>query len=161
MYVTEALQDLRFKIHDKDIIEMTDDELVNCLNEAIQYVAAFLIGKNSPSIVSDMEITEEETTLPENFVKTAGVYPIKVTGNTMKWLEYEEDASMKLRYFASCPAVTINDEMPFHHDALNQVTIKLAAIYCGNQLEGEVSQDKALLDEINAALMQMTGGVPT
>ena len=73
MYVSEALQDLRFKIHDKDIIEMTDDELVNCLNEAIQYVSAFLVGRNSPIMVKDMEVTDEETTLPENFVKTAGI----------------------------------------------------------------------------------------
>ena len=167
MYVTEALRDLRFKIHDKDIIEMTNDELVNCLNEAVQYVAAFLVGRNSPIMVKDVEVTDEETTLPENFVKTAGVYPIKITGNTMKWLEYEEPeegseerASIKIRYFATCPALTINDEMPFAHDALNQVTIKLAAIYCGNQLEGEIAQDKALLDEVNAALAAAIGGVP-
>ena len=164
MYVSEALQDLRFKIHDKDIIEMTDDELVNCLNEAIQYVSAFLVGRNSPIMVKDMEVTDEETTLPENFVKTAGVYPVKITGNTMKWLEYEapeeeseETPSIKIRYFATCPAVTKDDDMPFAHDALNQATIKLAAIYCGNQLENEISQDKALLDEINAALSATIG----
>lgn len=167
MYVSEALTDLRFKIHDKDIIEMTDDELINCLNEAIQYVAAFLVGRNSPIMVKDMEIYHEETTLPENFIKTAGIYPIKITGNTMKWLEYkepeegsEEEPCIKVRYFATCPAVTINDEMPFAHDALNQTTIKLAAIYCGNQLENEIAQDKALLDEVNAALSATIGGVP-
>lgn len=164
MYVTEALQDLRFKIHDKDVIEMTDDELINCLNEALQYVSAFLIGRNCPVVVKDIEVSDEETTLPENFVKTAGIFPVKITGNTMKWLEYEEPDEgseekpfIKIRYFATCPAVTINDEMPFAHDGLNQITIKLAAIYCGNQLESEISQDKALLDEVNAALASTVG----
>lgn len=164
MYVSEALQDLRFKIHDKDIIEMTDDELINCLNEAIQYVSAFLIGRNSAIMVKDMEISDEETTLPENFVKTAGIFPVKITGNKMRWLEYEEPEEeseekpfIKVRYFATCPAITINDDMPFAHDALNQTTIKLAAIYCGNQLESDIGQDKALLDEINAALASTIG----
>ena len=167
MNVSEALDNIRAKIHDEDTIAMTDEELLVCLNEAIQYVAAFLVGRNSPIMVKDIEVNEEETELPENFVKTAGVYPVKITGNTMKWLEYEgpdeEEGTVpfiKIRYFATCPAVTINDEMPFAHDALNQTTIKLAAIYCGNQLENEIAQDKALLDEINAALAASIGGVP-
>lgn len=159
MYVTEALQDLRFKIHDKDVIEMTDDELVNCLNEAIQYVASYLVGQNSPVMVDDVVVSSEEITLPENFVKTAGVFPVKITGNKLKWLDYEEGESVKIRYFYTCPAVTANDKMPFPHDALNQITIKLAAIYCGNQLESDVAQDKALLDEVNAMLAQTIGGV--
>ena len=159
MYVTEALKDLRFKIHEKDIITMTEDEVVNCLNEAIQYVSAFLISRNSPILVDDITIDEAEITLPENFVKTAGLFPVKISGNKMKWLDYEAGSSINVRYFASCPAVTVNDEMPFSHDALNQIVIKLAAIYCGNQLESEISQDKALLDEINAALAQTIGGV--
>lgn len=159
MNVSEALADIRFKIHDTDVIEMTNEELLICLNEAIQYVASYLIGANSPAIVANMIVSEEETTLPVNFVKTAGVFPIVVTGNTMRWLDYEEGQTMKLRYFASCEPVLETDEMPFKHDALNQITIKLAAIYAGNQLEAEVSQDKALLDEINAAIAQAAFGV--
>ena len=159
MNVSDALADIRFKIHDTDVIEMTDEELLICLNEAIQYVASYLIGANSPAIVANMTVSEKETTLPVNFVKTAGVFPIVVTGNTMRWLDYEEGQTMKLRYFASCEPVFETDEMPFKHDALNQITIKLAAIYAGNQLEAEVSQDKALLDEINAAIAQAAFGV--
>ena len=157
MNVSEALANIRFKIHDTDVIEMTDEELLICLNEAIQYVASYLIAANSPAIVADMVVTAEETTLPTNFVKTAGMFPIKVTGNTLKWLDYEEGQTMKVRYFASCTPVAETDTMPFNHDALNQITIKLAAIYAGNQLEAEIQQDKALLDEINAAIAQAAG----
>ena len=157
MNVSEALADIRFKIHDTDIIEMTDEELLICLNEAIQYVASYLIAANSPAIVADMVVTAEETTLPANFVKTAGVFPIKVTGNTMLWLDYEEGQTMKVRYFASCAPVSETDAMPFDHDALNQITVRLAAIYAGNQLEAEIAQDKALLDEINMAIAQAAG----
>ena len=157
MNVSEALADIRFKIHDTDVIEMTDEELLICLNEAIQYVASYLIAANSPAIVADMVVTAEETTLPSNFVKTAGVFPIKVTGNTMLWLDYEEGQTMKVRYFASCTPVSETDAMPFDHDALNQITVRLAAIYAGNQLEAEIAQDKALLDEINMAIAQAVG----
>ena len=157
MNVSEALADIRFKIHDTDVIEMTDEELLICLNEAIQYVASYLIAANSPAIVADMVVTAEETTLPANFVKTAGVFPVKVTGNTMLWLDYEEGQTMKVRYFASCTPVGETDAMPFDHDALNQITIRLAAIYAGNQLEAEIAQDKALLDEINMAIAQAAG----
>lgn len=157
MNVSDALADIRFKIHDTDVIEMTDEELLICLNEAIQYVSSYLIAANSPAIVADMVVEAEETELPVNFVKTAGIFPIKVTGNVMRWLDYEEGETMNLRYFASCETVSETDAMPFDHDALNQITIKLAAIYAGNQLEAEIAQDKALLDEINMAIAQAAG----
>lgn len=161
MNVHDALQDMRFKIHDKDVIEMTNDELLICLNEAIQYVSSYLIAINSPAIVADMVIENEETALPVNFVKTAGIFPIKITGNIMRWLGYEEGETMNLRYFANSESVMESDDMPFEHEALNQITVKLASIYAGNQLEAEISQDKALLDEINAALAQAAGGGAT
>lgn len=157
MNVTAALADIRNKIHDKDTIEMTTEELLICLNEAIQYVSSYLAGTNSPAVVADITLTAEETTLPENFVKTAGTFPVKITGNTMKWLGFTEGDTMKLRYFSTFEEVDETDEMPFKHDALNQITIKLAAIYAGNQLEAEISQDKALLDEVNTLLAQAAG----
>ena len=161
MNVTAALADIRNKIHDKDTIEMTDEELLICLNEAIQYVSSYLAGANSPVAVADITLSAEETTLPQNFVKTAGTYPVKITGNSMKWLGYEAGQTMKLRYFFTPAAVVATDNMPFFHDALNQITIKLAAIYAGNQLEAEISQDKALLDEVNMLLAQAAGnGIP-
>jgi hypothetical protein len=55
--------------------------------------------------------------------------------------------------------VELDDEMPFHHDALNQQTIQAASIYAMNQIEADISQDKALMDEVNAALTQVIGGV--
>ena len=79
----------------------------------------------------------------------------------MRWLGYEEGETMNLRYFANSESVMESDDMPFEHEALNQITVKLASIYAGNQLEAEISQDKALLDEINAALAQAAGGGAT
>ena len=154
MNVSDALADIRFKIHDTDTIEMTDTELLTCLNEAIQYVGSYLCGANSPISVIDLVMNTETITLPSNFVKTVGIYPLRITGNTIQWLDYTAGDSIKIRYFATPAKVTAESTMPFQHDALNQITIKLAAIYAGNQLEAEISQDKALLDEINTLLAQ-------
>lgn len=156
MNVSEALADMRMKLNDTDVIAMTDEELITCLNEAIQYVSSHLIAGNNPIMVNDMDVEEKTINLPENFVKTAGFFPVKITGNTMKLLEAPP---IKLRYFASCLPVDTYGIMPWNHDALNQITIKLATIYAGNQLEADVSQDKTLLDEINAALVQAVGGI--
>ena len=158
MNVSEALADIRAKIHDQDVIEMTDADLLTCLNEAIQFISSFIIEAKSPLLVNDMTISAETTTLPDNFVKTAGMYPVKVTGNTLKWLDYEEGRTMKLRYFASCTPVTANGVMPFTQAALHQIIIKVAAIYAGNELEADISQDKILSDEESAALARVIGG---
>ena len=64
MNVTAAIADIRNKIHDKDTIEMTTEELLICLNEAIQYVSSYLAGTNSPAVVADITLTAEETALP-------------------------------------------------------------------------------------------------
>ena len=158
MNVSEALTDIRRKIWDNDNVTMTNDALLKCLNEAIQYVASYLIRENSPLLVNDLTISTATVTLPDNFVKTAGLYPVKITGTTLKWLDYEAGKTLKMRYFATCSEVAADGVMPFVHDALNQIIIKLAAIYALNQMEADISQDKALLDEINAALAQTIGG---
>lgn len=158
MNVSAALTEIRKKIWDQDKITMQDDDLLTCLNEAIQYVSSYLISENSPILIHDLIINTETITLPENYVKTAGQYPVKITENTLKWLDYETGKTMKLRYFSTCPKVAADGVMPFAHDALHQIIIKLAAIYAGNQMEADISQDKALLDEINAALAKTIGG---
>ena len=159
MNVREAIIQIRHIINDKDELELEEEELLMYLNKAIQYVASYLIQANSPYMVQDMTISTETAMLPDNFIKTAGNFPIKMTGNSLKWLDYEEGKTLKLRFFATCGLVELEDEMPFHHDALNQQTIQAASIYAMNQIEADISQDKALMDEVNAALTQVIGGV--
>ena len=158
MEVREALIQIRHIINDKDELELEDEELLMYLNKAIQYVSSYLIQANSPLIVQDMTVSTGTAELPKNYVKTAGGFPVKVTGNTLKWLDYESGKTLKLRYFATYELVEMDGEMPFHHDALNQQTIQAAAIFALNQVEADISQDKAILDEINAALANVIGG---
>ena len=49
-------------------------------------------------------------------------------------------------------------DMPFVHDVLNDITVRLATLFALNQNEYDVSQDKALLDEVRQAVAQGMGG---
>lgn len=155
MNVSEAISTVRSKIHDNDVIEMSNDDILVCLNEALQLISVYLIAADSPLMVNDMTVSAATAPLPDNFVKTAGGYPIKITQNTMRWLDYEAGKTLKVRYFATAGTVTADGTMPFAHDALNQIAIREAAIYCGNQLEADVSQDMTLTDETKAALSSL------
>ena len=152
MNVSEALIAIRHKTNDRDEVGNSNEELLAYLNEAIQYVSQYMIGANSPTMVQEMNIAENASTevdLPPNFVKFCGTFPARITGDKINLLE---DPPMKLRYFVSYPIVEMDGEMPFHHDELNQIAVRLACIYVSNQQELDVQQDQALLKEIQDSI---------
>lgn len=154
MKVEVALSEVRNKTNDRDEIGLGDEEVLSYLNEAIQYVSAYLIAANSPLMVKVLEIRGKEADLPQGFVRFVGLQPIKVTGTEIELLD---EPPVKLRYFANPSYVMFNDDMPFDNVALNQVAIKLASIYVNAQQRLDVQQDKALLDEINGAIAGAIG----
>ena len=82
MLVTQAIQEIRNKINDRDCVGLDDSELLSYLNEAIQQISSYLISVNSPTMIKELTIEDEnEIELPQNFVKTAGNYPLKITAN--------------------------------------------------------------------------------
>lgn len=156
MLVEEAIYQVRCKTNDRDEVGLDDVEILNYINEAIQFINAYLVGANSPILIKELLITEPSIVLPKNFVKTCGSYPARITGNIMELLD---EPPMKLRYFESFANVGQGqDDMPFDHEALNQVAIKLASIYANAQQQLDVSQDKTLLDEVTAAISSAISG---
>lgn len=155
MQVGDAITELRNKTNDRDEVGLDDSELLSYLNEAVQYVCAYLIGGNSPLFLHNMTISTVTATLPHNFVRTAGNFPIKITGNIIELLD---DPPLNLRYFTSNNILLIDDDMPFTQDALNQISIKLATIYVNNQEQLDVSQDSNLLQSINTAIVAAISG---
>ena len=149
MLVSEAIFDLRSKVNDKEVVEYTDEELLANINEAIQYVGAYLISQKSPLAVEEFVIDEKEFETPRNFTVTAGTFPIKITGNKGILLD---EPPLTVRYFATYQDLTYEDEMPYNHAGLWPIIIKLASIYALNRNEFNIQQDKALLDEVNAQL---------
>lgn len=153
MLVKDAILDIRGKVNDNDVIEYTDEELLINLKEAIQFAGAYLVSVKSPLAVEEIVVEEEEFKLPANFTLTAGTFPIKITGDTCKLLD---EPPLKLRYFATYKDLEPEDEMPYNHAGIWQIIIKLAAIYALNRNEFNIQQDKALLDEINQQLANIT-----
>lgn len=154
MLVTKAIEEIQCKINDRDKVGLDDTELLSYLNEAIQFISSYLVGANSPIMIKEEIIFDNTYTLPPNFVRAIGTYPAKITSNQM---ELFDDPPMKFRYFASLMNVGMDDEMPFEHEALEQVAIKLACIYANAQEQLDVTQDKSLLDEMTAAIANAIG----
>ena len=153
MDVTRAVEEVRLKTNDRDGVGMDDQEILSYLNEAIQCICGYMVAAGSPLLVMDLNIEEGgnmEIDVPKNFLKFCGTFPVRITGNKIKLLD---EPPIKLRYFASYPTVEMNDNMPFLHDELNQIAIRLACIYVNNQEELNVQQDQGLLTEIQNSIL--------
>lgn len=155
MNVEAAVNEVRNKINDRDAIGLDDEELLSYLNEAVQFVCTYLAGANSPLLVCEDIIESTPYTLPSNFVKFAGYFPVKMTGRT---LDVFDNLPLKIRYFCTYENLEMSSEMPFDNDSLNQVAIKLAGIYANAQQQFDITQDKGLLDEIVKGIAAAVGG---
>ena len=79
MLVEEAIYQVRCKTNDRDEVGLDDVEILNYINEAIQFINAYLVGANSPILIKELLITEPSIVLPKNFVKSCGTYPARIT----------------------------------------------------------------------------------
>lgn len=156
MLVKYAIQEVRNKTNDKDEFNLDDNEILSYLNEAIQFIGLHLIAANSPVMLREYMIRERKFELPEDFVKTAGTYPVRITGNEGDLLG---ETPCRFRYFAMPPVVSYEDRMPLRKYALNQIAVKIACMHVSAQEQLDISQDKALLDEINAAVAGVLANV--
>lgn len=154
MLVNNALSEIRRKINDRDMVGLDDEELLSYLNEAIQFISSALITYKAPACVKDATMTEPTMPLPYNFAQMCGTYPIKITGNL---LSTKAELPISFRYFESYGDVAADDEMPFQHTALDKLAIKIACIYAQNQEHEEISQDKALVSELQQMVATALG----
>lgn len=152
MTVKEAIDQFRIILH--DVSEEYDDyHAVMRLNSALQLTSALLVQINSPLVIQSAALHNGDT-LPPNFQRFCGIYPIKRTGQTVELLEDEE--AIVTRYYVAFDALTAAGDMPFAHDAMNDFVIRTAAKYALNRNEFDISQDQSLLQELqNAAAAAM------
>ena len=155
MNASEAIQEIRNKTNDREGIgDLDNDEILSYLNEAIAFLSAFFISAGNPFAIKEIDIVDGDT-LPADFTKTAGTFPMKITGR--KVALFNKRKPLKVRYFAELlPLKTEDDVMPFEMQSLNMVLVKLAVIYVFNQQRFNVQQDQAITTElmniINSAL---------
>ena len=155
MKVLSVIDMLRKRVNDEYESGYSDDVLLGYLNDALAYLSSALISLNHPSMVKEVVLDETSSNniLPENFVKTAGNYPIKITGNTFKVMD--GSINLTIRYFSAFDNVTYEDDLPLQNALYETVVIKLACIYALNQHEFDTTQDQVLAEKLNAVILDM------
>ena len=77
MAVSTAVARIRSAGHDI-AADYTDDRCLEFLNTAIQQVASLLIAASWPTLVKEITVHNGDS-LPENYTKAAGRYPLRMT----------------------------------------------------------------------------------
>ena len=150
MKVEDAVAKLKAATHDISD-EYSTDECLGFLNTAIQQVCYQLIAGRSPQMVKQVTLHNLEY-LPADFVRPAGTYPVKITGQLAEFLD-ESMKELKVRYFATKePLTELSVDMPFVHEEINDIAVKVATLIALNQNEYDVTQDKAILDELRQVI---------
>lgn len=154
MKVSEAMEQFRRIVH--DISDEYDDyQIIMRLNSAAQLAGSLLAQINSPIGLREATFRDGDT-LPGNFLRTAGAYPVKRTGQTVQFLEDVEE--MAIRYYVTPQRIEKGaDDMPFVHDALNDFVVRTACKYALNRNEFDISQDQGLMQELQTALAAAMG----
>lgn len=157
MLVSEAIKRIRSATHDITE-EYTDVECVWSLNTAVHEISAALIAGRSPFMVNSGTFADGDS-IPSGFFRTAGSYPIRITGSKIKFLN--DSTTMAIRYFAMPTEVTgINDDdkMPFDIEPLNELAIRIAVKQLSDENEFDISQDSAIQQELQSVLQQGLAG---
>ena len=104
-------------------------------------------------------VLHDGDTLPDNFMRPAGTYPIRRTGYTVSFLDDTDTEEMRFRYFATKDNLEDSSgSLPFIHDAVNESVLRLAIILALNENEFDCTQDSALLNDFKSAIAQGMGG---
>ena len=154
MKTSKAIDEIKAAGHDISD-EYSRTECIGFLNTAIHEVSGLLIAARSPMMVREILIHDGES-VPAHYVASAGQYPMRITGQTVQFVDPSMD-EIRFRYFATMPPLTDEEgDLPFQHEAPNDYVLKIAILYALNRNEYDLSQDKALADEFRSIL---TGAV--
>lgn len=130
--------------------EYTSEECIVYLNIAIQQVASLLAEGRYTPLIKEITLHDEES-LPKNFMRAAGTYPMRITDGKVKFLE--DDNEIRFRYFSTPDLLTeTSTVMPFEHDAINQAIVRGAIILALNENEYDLNQDTALWQSLKNAI---------
>lgn len=156
MQVEKAIARLKAAGHDISD-EYSTEDCIGFLNTVVQEICHQLATGKSPQMVKEITLHDSES-LPPDYIISCGNYPIKVTGQMVTFTDTDID-SLRFRYFATKPQIMdATGDMPFTHEVLNDITVRLATVLALNQNEYDITQDKALLDEVRRAVAQGMGG---
>ena len=122
MTVNQLLIKVRQKLNDMSKLKYSDEELIYCLNNAIDTVSLECSDSKTPEFDKEFSIeANQEIERPGDFIEFVGQYPIAFTEEEdkvmMELLDQEYPCPMIVRYFAMRPKVTLlTDKVPFYRD---------------------------------------------
>lgn len=149
MKVSTAIARIKQSTHDISD-EYSSEECISFLNTAIQQTASLLISARWPSLAKEVSIHEGDS-IPKNYMGPCGTYPIRMTDGQAHIVDGSD--YVRFRYFATPDLVEDeNDDLPFDHDAINDVVVKAAVILALNENEYDITQDNAILSALQQAI---------
>ncbi len=131
--------------------EYSTERCIQFLNTAIQQVSSLLIAAKYPVLVKEMTIRNGDS-IPKNYMNLCGTYPIKMTDGKAI---ITDDAykSITIRYFATPDLIEYEtDDMPYTHDAINDVIVKTAVLLALNENEYDITQDSNIVEALKQAV---------
>lgn len=132
--------------------EYSKERCIEFLNNSLQQVASLLISAKWPALVQEMLVHDGDS-LPKNYMQAAGTYPLRMTAGKAKIID--DSDYVRFRYFATPENLTGEDkaeELPFDHEAINEIIVRGAIILALNENEYELSQDTQLWTALQQAV---------
>lgn len=151
MLVSTAITRIKAAGHDISD-EYSKERCIEFLNNSLQQVASLLISAKWPALVQEMLVHDGDS-LPKNYMQAAGTYPLRMTAGKAEIIDGSD--YVRFRYFATPDNLTgedENEELPFDHEAINEIIVRGAIILALNENEYDLSQDTQLWTALQQAV---------
>lgn len=150
MKAEKAIARIKQETHDISD-EYSTERCIQFLNTAIQQVSSLLIAAKYPVLVKEMTMRNGDS-IPKNYMNLCGTYPIKMTDGKAI---ITDDAYklITIRYFATPDLIAYEtDDMPYTHDAINDIIVKTAVLLALNENEYDITQDSNIVEALKQAV---------
>lgn len=133
--VNDILILVRQRLGDMQKITFSDEELIHCLNDAMDVMCSSMSQSYDPEILKEITLTEDGVQLPDDFIAWQGQFPLLYkTDDENVTRVYPLDSEWDgenptLKYFAFKPHFTkLDDVIPFrtgmHQKRLMQLCVE-------------------------------------
>lgn len=150
MKAEKAIARIKQETHDISD-EYSTERCIQFLNTAIQQVSSLLIAAKYPVLVKEMTMRNGDS-IPKNYMNLCGTYPVKMTDGKAI---ITDDAykSITIRYFATSDLIEYEtDDMPYTHDAINDIIVKIAVLLALNENKYDITQDSNIVEALKQAV---------
>lgn len=118
-----------------------DDELVAYINDSINFVWMLGIDRQYYETIADYTFTQEQEPLPDDWYKATNQAALVERGRTA---DVYGRLPMKVRYYRTPQLIrTLDDELPFKNDGLNNIISQMVIILAmsNHEFNMDVEQD--------------------